>query len=622
MLMKMLTAAALLSHIAQAPAQSPPTAAPPPIATAAISGVVIDGVSKEPLEDVAVALNFVDGKTSIRQQHMTDEKGRFVFVNLPAGDRYTLTASAPGFVDGGFSRDPLRPASTLTNIALIQDQWVSDLSVAMWRPGAIAGRVVDELGEPVVGVFVRALRRARAGGRDVFAAGPLTATDDTGAYRISNLDPGQYVISVPSVLGQTPTPANSGTSVSGRYPWPASSSAGSRPVGYAAAFYPSASAPADAQLLEITAAKVRTGVDVTLRPVPLFRVAGTVANPPYPLSLRLVPEGSETLGIGGDAAETITAADGSFVFDNVPAGTYTFETGRNVITISTRRPAGALFGELSLPIPPRGSNGPFGSSTSGLPMSAASPDLNLAATKYSGQSETTSAFLARTVVTVGPTDVTGLVVPLEAAASVSGRVTWEPDPDKPDLKPTSFDQFLTLEPAGRNPNQLRMVDTNAGVFSDTAINPGEYFIRKRGAVNAWVIKSVTVGGSDKTWRPVDFTGAIGDVVVTLTSRVGTISGAVKENDAIVIAFPTDPSQWNAYGFNPANIRVTDTATNGSYALTQLPAGDYFVIALEPSHRLDWLEPGFFAAAATRAARVSLGWGETKNASLTIATVRR
>ena len=217
-------AAALLCLLVQTPAQNPTQPPPPPPTTSAISGVVIDAVTKEPLEDVTVALNFVDGKTSIRRQDLTDEKGRFVFVNLPAGDKYTLSASAPGFIDGGLSRDSARPFSTLTNIALIADQWISDMSIPMWRPGSITGRVLDEAGEPVVGVFVRAVRRARAGGRDVFAAGPLNATDDTGAYRISNLDPGQYIVNVPSVLGQTPMPNSSGTSVTGRYPWPAAKS--------------------------------------------------------------------------------------------------------------------------------------------------------------------------------------------------------------------------------------------------------------------------------------------------------------------------------------------------------------------------------------------------------------
>ncbi len=593
----------------------------PPVMTGAISGVVIDGINKEPIEDVTVALSLTGGKTSIRQQQLTDAKGRFVFVNLPAGDNYTLTASAPGFIDGGYSRDPSRPFTTPTNVVLNADQWVSDLAISLSRPGSIAGRVLDDAGEPMVAVFVRALKRERAGGRDVYAAGPLTSTDDTGAYRLSNLDPGQYVISVPSVSGQMPTPNNTGTSVAGRYPWRSPASGDLRPMGYAPTFYPAARSPLDAQSIELAVSQGRTGVDVTLRSVPLFRVSGTVPGTPYPLSLRLVAEGSESLGLGGDAAITVTEADGSFVFENVPAGSYAFETARSVLQISARRPAGSLFGELSLPTPPR-PGGPGGSSGYGLPLSAGAPDLNLGVTRYSGNAENVPVFLSRTTIAVGGTDITGLVVPLESGASFSGRVIWDPDPDKPALKPTSYDQFLTLEPAGRNPNQLRMIDTTAGVFNDSAVNPGEYFIRKRGPTGTWLIKSITVAGADRTTRPVELSGAVDDVVVTLTSRGSTITGSVKEIDATVVAFPQDQSQWAGYGFNPPNMRVVDTLTNGTFTIDRLPAGDYFVIAVNPAYRLDWLEAGFFAAASPRATRVSVTWGETKNAALAVVAVRR
>lgn len=613
---------ALAQGVALNPSQQPTQPpAGPVMSTGAISGVVVDGVGKEPIEDVTVVLTFVNGSTTIRRQDFTDAKGRFVFPNLPPGEKYTLTTSAPGYIDGGYSRDPARAFSTLTNVALNADQWVSDLVIQMSRPSSIAGRVLDDAGEPMVAVFVRALKRERAGGRDIYTVGPITSTDDTGAYRISNLDPGHYVINVPSVQGQAPTPnTTGGSTVAGRYPWRAASAADRRPLGYAPTFYPTARTPSEAQPIDLAVAQARTGVDVTLRAVPLYRVSGIVPGTPYPLALRLVPEGSETLGLGGDVANTFTQADGSFVFESVPAGTYSFETGRHVVQISGRRSAGALFGELRLPDPPR-PGGPGGSGGFGLPFSAAPPDVSLMVTKFSSQGDTAPSFLARTTISVGGTDTTGVIVPLEAGASFSGRVIWDTNPDKPELKPTNFDQSLTLEPAGRNPNQLRMIDTTAGVFKEPSVNPGEYWIRKRGAVSTWVVKSITVAGSDRTTRPADVSGAVDDVVVTLTSRGAAITGSVKE-PAAVIAFPQDQSQWSGYGFNPPNMRVVDTGTNGLFTIDRLPAGDYFVIAVDPARRLDWLEQGFFAAAAPLATRVSVTWGESKSAALAIAAVRR
>jgi len=211
---------------------------------------------------------------------------------------------------------------------------------------------------------------------------------------------------------------------------------------------------------------------------------------------------------------------------------------------------------------------------------------------------------------------------MESGASFSGRVTFEPDPDRPDLKPNSFEQFLTLEPAGRNSNSFRMVDTNAGVFKDTAVSPGEYFIRMRGTSANWLIKSVIVAGSDRTNRPADLVGVVDDVVVTLTTKGASITGSVKEGRAAVIVFPQDQSQWTGYGFNPPNMRVVDTNTDGTFSVNRLPAGNYLVIAVDPAQRLAWLENGFFNAAALRASQVTVGWGDSKSVSLAIVEIKR
>jgi len=93
-----------------------PGAVDPPAAesgTGAISGVVVDAVTGAPLADVLVNLSR-PGRSLIRPQtrQITDQKGRFVFVDLPPGDSYALAAARPGYLEGGYSRENAAGGST------------------------------------------------------------------------------------------------------------------------------------------------------------------------------------------------------------------------------------------------------------------------------------------------------------------------------------------------------------------------------------------------------------------------------------------------------------------------------------------------------------------------------
>jgi hypothetical protein len=59
-------------------------------------------------------------------------------------------------------------------------------------------------------------------------------------------------------------------------------------------------------------------------------------------------------------------------------------------------------------------------------------------------------------------------------------------------------------------------------------------------------------------------------------------------------------------------RVTNV---GGYRFFGVPAGDYFVVAVDDVHTRAWQDPAFFEAAARAATRVTLGWGESKALNL-------
>ena len=122
---------------------------------------------------------------------VTDSHGRFAFINVAASAGWAINASHAGYLTGGFSAGDV-PGTSLQPIPLAEGQRITDVRVPLWRPGAIGGVLRDERGEPVVGVQVAAIGVLRFAGRDRLAGGPVTLTDDRGAYRLANLPPGRY----------------------------------------------------------------------------------------------------------------------------------------------------------------------------------------------------------------------------------------------------------------------------------------------------------------------------------------------------------------------------------------------------------------------------------------------
>src|SRR5262245_58947730 len=90
---------------------TPRLAAPPP-GSGAISGVVVDGVTGAPVPGAVIMLAGIvgisvptsssPGASPTRQ--VTDAKGRFAFVNLPAAPNFTLTANKPGYIAGSYGQ--------------------------------------------------------------------------------------------------------------------------------------------------------------------------------------------------------------------------------------------------------------------------------------------------------------------------------------------------------------------------------------------------------------------------------------------------------------------------------------------------------------------------------------
>ena len=87
-----------------------------------------------------------------------------------------------------------RPFDPPPPITLARGQRVT-ADVPLSRGGVITGRVSDDTGEPLAGLRVRVYRARMAKGyRRLEDVGAADYTDDTGAYRIFGLPPGDYYV--------------------------------------------------------------------------------------------------------------------------------------------------------------------------------------------------------------------------------------------------------------------------------------------------------------------------------------------------------------------------------------------------------------------------------------------
>lgn len=182
---------------------------PPPAQTQKITnvieGVILNEITKEPLRRVEVRLvgTLDGGPTGITgtpppestTAATTDAQGRFRFENVAPG-RYRIVYQRQGFIGqaGGLGGMGM-PGSDFIVVT-------SALELIRFRytltPQAIlAGRVLDEDGEPVQGAQVMVLtKRFQNGRRQWVRFGGGQPSDDRGEFRVPNIPPGKVVLAV------------------------------------------------------------------------------------------------------------------------------------------------------------------------------------------------------------------------------------------------------------------------------------------------------------------------------------------------------------------------------------------------------------------------------------------
>lgn len=623
-----------------------------PKGSAAISGVVVDATTGRPVENAMVSLGVTTGGTIIQSlpRVMTDPKGRFLFRDLAPSTKYYIRAarvgyapsrygaSGPGTPQTRLSDMDIRTTDDIVTVTVAAEQWVSDLQISLWRLGSINGRVLDERGEPVVGAAVRAFSTMLVAGRNQFVGSDVVSTDDRGAYRLADLMPGKYAVSVLSVqstvldstaeapqkraigeLSRVSGGANPGLpaiDVDGTHrlaistfatPPPPSATA---PRAYPAQFFPGTQTLSNARLIDIGYGTWKSDVDFQLQPVSTVKISGRVDAPGDASSmlLRLMPAGSEQLGAGSEAATTIVERNGSFTFLNVPSGDYTI-LAQAVFGELTRGN-----GEVSVPDAPGFASG----------VGQASLGLNLPGVTFSTHSGKVGLW-GRASVSVGNSNVTDLVVQMHRPVSIRGRIVMASTGSGLRLS-----TLIGAQPANGDPSLGRVASfltvNGETPFSLDGLGRGIYLVGMPASLaRLAAVASVTVNGRDVRDTGIDTSQGldIDDVVVTITENLTSIQGTVRGEGAAgaaVIFFPVDRARWVDYGWDPTLIISKAADSTGAFVVPALPEGEYFSVAVDGLLHDAWTDPKFLEAASTVATRFALKWGERKTLELQMSKV--
>jgi protocatechuate 3,4-dioxygenase beta subunit len=620
--------------------------APPP-AMAIIAGQVVDADTGRTVPETIVTLSMTPAagappvspaaRETGSRKVITDSRGRFVFAGLAKG-RYSLTTTKPGYVAGVYGK--LVPRGAGTAIDLGEAERLVNLRILTWKHAVITGRVVDEAGEPMAGVEVSALRRTSNAGRGGYGAGTTTITDDRGMYRLASLEPGTYLVAVISkavtvpaalleayfrttgseraelqsaIFGVTNAISSPGSPsnhqvgnqilvIGQRAATPPMPTEDGRLSVYPTTYHPQTVRPADAEAVAVRGGESKAGIDFALRPVSGVRVSGTLESPAGPVgntAVHLVVPGSTSLVT--DAASTVAGAvadaAGAFSFLGVPPGQYALRVIK-VPVAEPRQSPGAVVVQT-----------PAGTASRGI---GTNPDIVAARPTY----------WAEQAVTVGDRNVDNVRVPMRTGFRIAGKIVFEPG------GPTIPVQ--RLYPSVEATEQWRTSPSEAFPAADGSFTlpdlPGGLYRITLPLPAGWIVKSVVVDGRELPDLPFELKDDLTDVVITVSNRVARLSGAIRDAKggpdatAAVVLFPADRRQWVNFSAYARGLKDVRSLRDGTYALPDLVAGEYFVIAVAQS-AIDWSDPGLLERLSKLAVRVTLAEAEQRVLDLRTAVVR-
>ncbi len=494
-----------------------------------VIGRVVSATDGSPLRSARVGLAQADVRDHPQVYgETTDNEGRFELKKVVAG-RYRFFASHIGYLDQSYQAKSTERGQGAM-LSLLPGQEITDVLFRLVRAGVITGKVVDDAGEPMIGVSVAVLHKPSE--EELEDAGPrarkvemrtasVRQTDDRGEYRIFGLRPGEYFVKAT----ETGTYMGGGQDSGMGQQRMILQSLGSQ---FAPMYFPGVLQPDQAQAVVLRAGE-EVQADFAMRRIKLVEVAGRVmgadGGPQTEAYVQLSATGVEDWlsGLG-----TSTDSKGEFSIKGVPPGSYYISTG----------------------------------------------------TYERGNVHNT-----RRRIEVGESNVGSIVLSLSGGATIHGRVlggnSRAPGHEGVMLEPTA-------EEAESEPGYTEV--EKDGSFDLKSVMDGGYALGVYGLQQGWFVKSARLGNEDVFQKGVQVEdGAVkGNLEIVVSNDGAQVEGAVTESDenkplvGAQVKVRVDPESE----YNRSRSEQVNTDQNGHYVLKDLAPGKYKVTAKVPSSGAD------------------------------------
>jgi hypothetical protein len=481
----------------------------------------------------------------------TDDGGRFEARNLFTGN-WTITVSKNGYITTPYGQR--RSSDEGKPIALKAGQDVV-VAMALQRAGAIAGRVFDEFGEPLLGARIQAMRpRLVRGTRQLVPVGASDTTDDTGSFRVFGLAPGTYYVNA-MLRGSAPDTDLAPNTLG------------------AMTYYPGAADVGDAQGIVLRAGE-ELSVAFQTAPVRSVRISGVVlganGTPAADADVHLMrldaTRVGTTLGNFGRSDP-----EGSFTIIDVPPGPYLLFASRMGAPVARQEQL----------------------------------DINRAFEEVASP------------VNVGTDDVAGITLGMTYGTTLHGTVVAEAGTTLPSPLRVEITAASATVPS-RNSIVIQIARTTGqpttfdmpGVFGPVTLGVN--------LPDGLMLTAIEANGADVTDRPIELRGNAPDVRIMLSTRVTEISGVVTSDrqplaNVSVVVFPEDRGKWT---FPSRYVTFADTDGQGRFAIRRLPSGErYFAAIVDYLEDGDQFDQELLERLRDRGTAFTLGEGERKTLNL-------